>query len=190
MEISHPCSRCCEKDHTQAYGTTGTGYRRRIPCAAGQLCLIPDHTPQPPDGHKCRGKCGGRLHGFCGDADPDCDDAMPRVCHDCLAAKRSSKDVSGKHKAGKRKVEETGAGGAGSRKSASDDTTTTYGVGAPPPYAEHSPHFNLLACGHGDAAFYLQKARMPFIKAHGSATARHEGVLLGGSSVPVSSTIM
>ena len=59
-----------------------------------------------------------------------------RLCYDCLAAKQSSNDVSGKHKAGKRKVADTGGGGPGPWESASEDTTTTYGVDAPPPYAE------------------------------------------------------
>ena len=47
----------------------------------------------------------------------------------------------------------------------------------PPPYAELSPHSSLLesavgACGNGDAAFYLQKARMSFIKARASKPVR------------------
>ena len=57
--------------------------------------MIPDRTPKRPDGHECRGKCGGRLFGFCGEADPDFDRPIEHVCHDCLATKQSSKDVSG-----------------------------------------------------------------------------------------------
>ena len=87
-EMSHPCCRCCEKEHTHAYSTTSTVVDiGTMPCAAGELCLIPDRTPQRPDGYECRGKCGGRLHGFCGEAGPDCGNPMQRVCHDCLAAK-------------------------------------------------------------------------------------------------------
>ena len=37
-----------------------------MPCAAGELCLVLARTPKRPDGHECRGKCGGRLHGLCG----------------------------------------------------------------------------------------------------------------------------
>ena len=44
-----------------------------MPCAAGELGLVSACTPKRPDGHECRGKCGGRLHGLCGEADPDCD---------------------------------------------------------------------------------------------------------------------
>ena len=88
---------------------------------------------------------------------------MQRVCHECLAAERSSK---GKGKAvkpqsGKRKAPDTGG----------VDGTTGNGGGAPPAYVELSSHFVSLenaaeACGNGDASFYLHKARMSFIKAH------------------------
>ena len=55
----------------------------------------------------------------------------------------------------------------------SDEDTTGHGGGAPPSYVELSSHFVSLesaaeACGNGDASFYLQKARMSFIKAHAS----------------------
>ena len=85
-----------------------------MPCAAGELCLVPARTPERPDGHECRGKCGGRLHGLCGEADPDSDNPMQRVCHDCLAAKPSSKgkDKAVKPQAGKRKASDTGGVGA------------------------------------------------------------------------------
>ena len=90
---------------------------------------------------------------------------MQRVCHDCLAAKRSSKGKGKpvKSQAGKRKASDTGG----------VDDTTGHGAGAPPAYVELSSHFVSLesaaeACGNGDASFYLQKARMSLIKAHGS----------------------
>ena len=85
-----------------------------MPCAAGELCLVPVCTPERPDGHECRGNFGGRLHGLCGEADPDCDNPK-RVCHDCLAAKRSSKGKGKavKPQAGKREASDTGGvGGA------------------------------------------------------------------------------
>ena len=37
-----------------------------MPCAEGELCQLPDTTPQDPHGHGCQGGCGGRLHGICG----------------------------------------------------------------------------------------------------------------------------
>ena len=136
-----------------------------MPCAAGKLCWVPARTPEGPDGHECRGKCSGRLHGICGEADPDCDNPMQCVCHDCLAAKRSSK---GKRKAVKPQAEK--------RKASDTDgvgDTTGHGGGAPPAYVELPSHFVYLesaaeACGNGDASLYLQKTRMSFIKAHAS----------------------
>ena len=40
-----------------------------MPYAAGELCLQHNHTPVDPHGHQCRGGCGGRLHGNCGDVE-------------------------------------------------------------------------------------------------------------------------
>ena len=37
--------------------STRTGETYTMPCAAGELCLNPDHTPVDPDGHQCRGRC-------------------------------------------------------------------------------------------------------------------------------------
>ena len=90
---------------------------------------------------------------------------MQRVCHGCLDAKRSSKDKGKavKPQARKRKASDTGG----------VDDTTGHGGGAPPAYVELSSHLVSLdsaaeACGNGGASFYLQKARMSFIKAHAS----------------------
>ena len=47
-----------------------------MPCAAGELCLVPALAPERFDGHKCLGKCGGRLHGLCGGANADCDNEV------------------------------------------------------------------------------------------------------------------
>ena len=72
-----------------------------------------DRIQRRPDGHECHGKHGGRLKGCYVEADPDGGNQMQRVCHECHAAKKSSKDVSGKHRAGQRKAEDTGGGAAG-----------------------------------------------------------------------------
>ena len=133
--------------------------------------MVPARTPERPDGHECRGKCGGRLRGLCGEANPDCDDPMQRVCHDCLVAinKRSSK---GKSKAVKPQVGKSKASGTGGV-----DDTTGRGGGAPPSLLRGT--FVALrfsteraqrrrAAMNGDASFYLQKATMSFIKAHAS----------------------
>ena len=41
--------------------STRTGETYTMPCAAGELCLNPDHTPVDPDGHQCRGRCSFLL---------------------------------------------------------------------------------------------------------------------------------
>ena len=177
--------------------------------------MFPARTPERPDGHECRGKCGGRPHGLCGEADPDRDNPMQRVCHDCLAAKRYSKGKGNavKPQVERRKASDTGGVGAGPWKNAKSVTDNTdvmeamqldaadvmtealkgthvnkvnavdiedssmmirRGTGAVPPGLRGtSSHFVSLesaaeACVNGNTSFYLQKARMFFIKAHAS----------------------
>ena len=50
-----------------------------MPCAAGELCLWQDSTPKEPDGYICRGGCGGRLYGNCGDVDKEGDTLPPHM---------------------------------------------------------------------------------------------------------------
>ena len=81
---------------------------RRMPCAAGELCMIPNLTPEPPDGHRCRGGCGGRLHGVCGqvvEEDADSDNPLRRICPTCSTAGDdvSRASTKGKRKAGAKK---------------------------------------------------------------------------------------
>ena len=70
---------------------------RRLPPSsrtAGEMCPMPCVEPEPPNGHTCRGKCGGDLHGLCGEEeDPDGDNPMHRICHACAAAEFSAKDA-------------------------------------------------------------------------------------------------
>ena len=44
-----------------------------MPCAAGDLCQLPNEELIAPNGHECghecRGGCGGRLHGLCGEVE-------------------------------------------------------------------------------------------------------------------------
>ena len=44
-----------------------------MPSEADEPCLVPAFTSERHEGHRCLGKCIGRLHGLCGEADPDCD---------------------------------------------------------------------------------------------------------------------
>ena len=65
-----------------------------MPCAAGELCTTQGLTPQPPNVHACRGGCGVRLQGLCGEVEePDGDNQMHRICHACAVAKPSTKDA-------------------------------------------------------------------------------------------------
>ena len=93
-----------------------------MPCAAGEMCQIQDLTPEAPDGHMCRGVCGGRLHGLCGEVeDLDSDKPMHRICQPCSAAKATatgsssvgkSTSASKSTSAGKRKADEPRGRGA------------------------------------------------------------------------------
>ena len=84
-----------------------------MPCAAGELCFLQDRTPEAPDGHACRGGCGGRLHGTCGDQEEG-ESEIHRVCPACTAAKAGAGNGSKAGK-GKRKAPDTNGGGAASK---------------------------------------------------------------------------
>ena len=100
------------REHT--HSTQRTEGIRTMPCAAGELCLVPARTPERPDGLWC-------------EANPDCDNPMQRVCHDYPAAKRSSKGKGKavKPQAGKRRASDTGGVGAGPWKNAKSGTDNT-----------------------------------------------------------------
>ena len=72
---------------------------------------------------------------------------MQRVCHDCLAVKRSSKGKGKevKPQAGKRKASDRGG----------VDDTTGHGGGAPPAYVEVSSHFVSLESATERAAMAM-----------------------------------
>ena len=55
-------------------------------CAAGELCQLPNIELIAPNrrdcGYECRGGCGGKLYGTCGEVeDPDGDNDNHRICH-------------------------------------------------------------------------------------------------------------
>lgn len=37
-----------------------------MPCEAGELGIVPERMPGPPNCRECRGRCGDRFHGACG----------------------------------------------------------------------------------------------------------------------------
>ena len=97
---------------TRPHGADAAPQPRTIyTCAAREQGLIEDHTPQAPDSHLCRGVCGGRLHGPCGEADdPDSDEPMYRICQTCAIAKATATGSSSGGKStstGKRKADNT-----------------------------------------------------------------------------------
>ena len=55
-----------------------------MPWTAGELSLIQNRTPKAPGGHKCRGGCGGRLHGIGELEGPDSDTPFHRSYPACL----------------------------------------------------------------------------------------------------------
>ena len=67
-----------------------------MPCADGELCLVPANSPKDPDGHGCQGGCGGRLHGICGSIADD-ENENHRMCSACVvkAGKRKAKAAEG-----------------------------------------------------------------------------------------------
>ena len=68
-----------------------------MPYAAGELCLQHNHIPVDPHGHQCRGGCGGRLHGNCGDVEGESE--IHRICPACVSSKQASTAAAGKRKA-------------------------------------------------------------------------------------------
>ena len=89
-----------------------------MPCADGELCLVPANSPKDPDGHGCQGGCGGRLHGICGSIADD-ENENHRMCSACVvkAGKRKAKAAegaeTGQEQAGKRKVKAAEGAGTG-----------------------------------------------------------------------------
>lgn len=95
-----------------------------MPCAAGELlCPFKERTPKAPEGHACRGGCGGRLHGTCGEEmEPQQEGNEPhRICFVCAKTKQAATSAS---EAGDGKRKEPGTtecGGAGSSKRVKED---------------------------------------------------------------------
>ncbi|CAM9156605.1 unnamed protein product, partial [Laminaria digitata] len=79
-----------------------------MPCAAGELCRLQECTPEAPDGHECKGGCGGRLHGSCGEMEDEQQEGneLHRICFACVNNAKQAAATSGAPNeagAGKRK---------------------------------------------------------------------------------------
>ena len=92
-----------------------------MPCADGELCLVPANSPKDLDGHGCQRGCGGRLHGICGSIADD-ENENHRMCSACVvkAGKRKAKAAegaeTGQEQAGKRKAKAAEGAGTGQSK--------------------------------------------------------------------------
>ena len=69
--------------NTQTHTTTSLYI---MPCAVGELCNLADVELIAPNRreceHECRGGCGGRLYGMCGEVeDTNSDNPNNRICH-------------------------------------------------------------------------------------------------------------
>ena len=63
---------------------------------------LPAHLKPPtPDGHQCRGGCGGRLHGICGEVEEEGESEINCICHTCLHSQQAATAATGKRKAQK-----------------------------------------------------------------------------------------
>ena len=92
-------------------------------CAAGELCQLPNIELIAPNGrdcgHECRGGCGGKLHGTCGEVeDLDGDNDNHRICHKCISNRSLSNPA--KRKQGQDfvlpRASKKAAGAAGAKK--------------------------------------------------------------------------
>ena len=71
-----------------------------MPCAAGDLCQLPNEELIAPNGHECghecRGGCGGRLHGLCGEVEDGSDTPTHHICHTCISKRSPSNSAKRK----------------------------------------------------------------------------------------------
>ena len=68
-----------------------------MPCAAGTFCKMPSNTPGSSfyTIYNCR-KCGGYLHGICGEKDLELDDDCKRVCEGQCVVQQHFAGANGK----------------------------------------------------------------------------------------------
>ena len=153
-----------------------------MPCAGGDLCQLPNEELIAPNGHECghecRGGCGGRLHGLCGEVEDSSDTPTHRICHTCISKRSpSNSDKEIDPSDDEKELNESGdAESAGGRK-----------VEAPPPYSDLSSCFGPLeqkaeSAGNSEAAHFLRKAKMAFLAAHAAKPTRQADIRMFSES--------
>ena len=156
-----------------------------MPCAAGELCKLADVELIVPNGracgHECRGGCGGKLHGICGEVeDLDGDSPTHRICHTCISKRSLSNPAMRKQGQGYQGFVLPGAATEKSRASGATKPRKSAGgrkLVAPPPYTELSGFFGPLeqlaqSAGNTEAGHFLRKANMSFLAAHAAKPVR------------------
>ena len=176
-------------------------------CADGELCKLADVELIAPNGrdcgHECRGGCGGKLNGICGEVeDPDGDSPPHRICHTCISNRSLSN--SAKRKQGQDFVlpgaskNKPGASGAKKPRKRlnlgeklevlelkSTGEVESVGGGrlmAPPPYSDLSGVFGPLepfaqSAETTEAGHFLCKAKMSFLSADAAKPARQADMM-------------
>ena len=170
-----------------------------MPCAAGELCKLADVELIGPNGraygHECRGGCGGKLHGICGEVeDPDGDSPTHRICHTCISKRSLSNPAKRKQGQGSQCFVLPGAvlvekmndklseEPDSEEEEELNDTGENESAGgrklvASPPYTEPSGFFGPLeqlaqSAGNIEAGHFLRKAKMSFLAAHAAKPVR------------------
>ena len=179
-----------------------------MPCAAGDLCQLPNEELIAPNGHECghecRGGCGGRLHGLCGEVEDGSDTPTHRICHTCISKRSPSNSAKPKEGQGflqpdaKDALTERMAGIVAEEIDPSDDEKELNESGdaesgggrkveAPPPYSDLSSCFGPLeqkaeSAGNSEAAHFLRKAKMAFLAAHAAKPTRQADIRMFSES--------
>ena len=172
-----------------------------MPCAAGDLCQLPNEELIAPNGHECghecRGGCGGRLHGLCGEVEDGSDTPTHRICHTCISKRSPSNSAKRKEGQGflqpdarkKKKTQEIDPSDDEKELNESGDAESGGGrkVEAPPPYSDLSSCFGPLeqkaeSAGNSEAVHFLRKAKMAFLAAHAAKPTRQADIRMFSES--------
>ena len=164
-----------------------------MPCAAGDLCQLPNEELIAPNGHECghecRGGCGGRLHGLCGEVEYGSDTPTHRICHTCISKRSPSNSAKLTERMAGIVAEEIDPSDDEKELNESGDAESGGGrkVEAPPPYSDLSSCFGPLeqkaeSAGNSEAAHFLRKAKMAFLAAHAAKPTRQADIRMFSES--------